>query len=513
MRTVSAMLWFGCCSSAAVASASGALSNTAATTATVVEKPNIIFILADDLGYGDISPAGGVNRSRAEIPTPNIQALADSGMQFHRGYSGQVCAPSRCSLMTGRHSGHCTIRGNDGSYSPLQPHDVTVAEVLREHANYTTALFGKWGLGDFNTTGYPLEQGFDVFVGQDSQVACHNWWPVHIQNGTDGSCLLPGNDFGKQGAHCIAANNSQCTWVNDLVTAQAVSFLRAHASQPDPPPFFIYVSTTTPHTGQLAGVSSDWPTPYQYVGPFADKPWPDAQKHFAGAVWAQDQIVGSIVAELKALELSNDTIVFFSGDNGPDNHDFSLFDDPGPFRGKKRSLHEGGIRQTILASWPGHIAPNSRNNGTLFTFWDLLPTAASLAGIDAADLPAHDGVDIVPTLVGQDPHQQENHTYLYWEFCDYQAVDGLLPQQYPGGWVQAVRFDDDAGSPLKEWKAIRTDRDDKVFLYDLHLDISESVDLSDQFPSVVDQARRCEWTLTLHNARHNGMCNADSPSF
>ena len=136
------MLWFGCCSSAAVASASGALSNTAATTATVVEKPNIIFILADDLGYGDISPAGGVNRSRAEIPTPNIQALADSGMQFHRGYSGQVCAPSRCSLMTGRHSGHCTIRGNDGSYSPLQPHDVTVAEVLREHANYTTALFG-----------------------------------------------------------------------------------------------------------------------------------------------------------------------------------------------------------------------------------------------------------------------------------------------------------------------------------------------------------------------------------
>ena len=119
----------------------------------------------------------------------------------------------------------------------------------------------KWGLGDFNTTGYPLEQGFDVFVGQDSQVACHNWWPVHIQNGTDGSCLLPGNDFGKQGAHCIAANNSQCTWVNDLVTAQAVSFLRAHASQPDPPPFFIYVSTTTPHTGQL--VRSVWHVPFE----------------------------------------------------------------------------------------------------------------------------------------------------------------------------------------------------------------------------------------------------------
>jgi len=435
------------------------------------KPPNIIFILSDDLGYGDYSISEGVNRSTS-IPTPNIQRLADSGMKFRRSYSGPVCAPSRCILMTGRHMGHCTIRGNDGSYTPLLPNDTTVAKVLQP--TYTTALFGKWGLGDFGTTGYPLSQGFDFFIGQDSQVACHNWYPHVIQNNTDGKCILSANEAANLGTPCLK-QNSKCEWSNDLYKTEAIDFIKAHAK--DTRPFFIYLASTTPHVGTLTGVSSSFPVPYPYNTRFTNQSWAENQKQFASAVSAQDDIVGAVLDTLDAHQIAEDTVVFFSGDNGPDSHNFALFDDPGPFRGKKRSLHEGGMRQTIAVQWKGHIKPGSISDH-LMVFYDFLPTAADLGNIAYS---GGDGVSIVPTLLGHTP--QPEHQYLYWEFCCNNKASGLLPQLYDPGWVQALRFD----HQNHQWKVIRSNRG-TALLFDLAVDESESHDVAKNYSDVVVEA-------------------------
>ena len=447
----------------------------AATVASSAPRPNIIFILSDDLGFGDYSISDGVNRTHA-IPTPHIKSLADGGLKFQRGYSGPVCAPSRCTLVTGKHMGHCTIRGNDGSYRPLQDGDATVASVLKQ-AGYTTGLAGKWGLGDgdaatgYSTSGYPLARGFDWFVGQSSQGGCHNWYPSQVQNGSDISAALVRNqNINTQ--DCLHSTAPTCYWANDMAADTGVGFIRAHAH--DPSPFFLYLATTTPHVGNLAGIANSWPTPLAYMSKFGDdgefSDWPLDQRQFASATWAQDEIVGEILRELDAQGIRNDTLVMFSGDNGPDEHSFQFFDDPGPFRGKKRSLHEGGVRQTIAAYWPGTIAPNTTSEH-LFAFWDLLPTAAELAGLDKAQWPVTDGVSAAQLFLGGAAAQTETHEYLYWEFCQNSRVDGLLPQVYAPGWTQAVRWDDGT----HEWKAIRSNSDSAaLLLYDLATDISES---------------------------------------
>ena len=438
------------------------------------KPPNIIFILSDDLGYGDVSISPMVNRTN-EIPTPNVQRLADEGMRFLRGYSGQVCAPSRCTLMTGRHLGHCTVRGNGGSYTPLLPTDYTVGRVLRDA--YTTGVVGKWGLGDFNSTGYPLAQGFDYYVGQASQMDCHNWYPGVIQNNTEGSYVVESNM--KANNETCGDHHSKCTWANDMYAREAVDFIRRHGK--DEKPFFLFFSTTTPHTGFLNGLSFPYPVPAPYDSRFH---YQNAlQEGFASATSAQDDFVGAVLDELKGQQLDEDTIVFFSGDNGPDSHPFDFFDDPGPFRGKKRSLHEGGVRQTIVARWPGHIAANSTTDH-LFAFWDFLPTAAELGNVTLP--PGIDGVSAAAVLQGKE-QQQKKHKYLYWEFCNYAKQNGLLPQQYPGGWLQSIRYDavDAATGFQTEWKGIRSDKDAFV-LYNLTADISESHDLSQKFPDIVD---------------------------
>jgi len=439
-------------------------------------RPNIVFILSDDLGFGDYSISDGVNRTHA-IPTPHIQSLADNGMKFERAYSGPVCAPSRCTLITGRHMGHCTIRGNDGSYRPLQDGDATVASVLKQ-AGYTTAIAGKWGLGDgdaatgYNTSGYPLARGFDFFVGQSSQVGCHDWYPSVVQNQSDIGAAVAANQK-IDTADCLHSASPVCYWANDMAEHEGVGFIRAHAH--DAAPFFLYLATTTPHVGNLAGVGNSWPTPLAYMAHFGANStdfgaWPLAQRQFASAVWAQDMIVGAVLRELEAQGIRNNTLVMFSGDNGPDSHAFDFFDDPGPFRGKKRSVHEGGVRQTMVALWPGVIAPNSTSEH-LLAFWDVLPTAADLAGLDRSEWPPTDGVSVGPLFVGGEAAQTETHEYLYWEFCCNSRVDGLLPQAYAPGWAQAVRFDDGAF----EWKAIRSNSDSsKLLLYDLATDVSES---------------------------------------
>ena len=208
------------------------------------------------------------------------------------------------------HTGHCTIRGNDGSYRPLQPDDVTVAKVLQ--GNYTTGLIGKWGLGDFTSSGYPLSQGYDFFIGQDSQVGCHDWYPSTIQNNSDGAFDLAQNARANLGKACLK-EDAKCIWENDLVEDESVKFITAHAH--DAKPFFLYLSTTTPHVGNLDGVADMmWPTPWQYTQKFVNEStWPVQQQQFASAVWAQDKIVGAVLDTLESLQIDEQTIVFFSG--------------------------------------------------------------------------------------------------------------------------------------------------------------------------------------------------------
>lgn len=480
-------------------------------------RPNIIFILADDLGYGDVQISKQVNGSSFRIPTPNIDRLAQNGMKFSRGYSGQVCAPSRCMLMTGRHLGHCTIRGNDGSYSPLLPSDETVAATLRK-AGYRTGLVGKWGLGDYNTSGYPLDQGFDFYIGQDSQVGCHDWYPIAINNQSEQN--FPLNDKSALNYKQCLGSDSKCKWANNVDKDVAVDFIRSSAqpsqgsdeSEAERKPFFLYLSTTTPHTGSLGGsgerpdfFSAEYPVPYPYNQKFLDQTgeWNNADKQFAAAVWAQDVIVGAVLDEIESLGIEKETVVFFSGDNGPDGPNLALFDDPGPFRGKKRSLHEGGIRQTIVVQWPGVIAAGSTSED-MFVFYDLLPTAANLAKLDRSEWPVTDGVSAVPIFSSSrqgkhfkthpDVHPDAQGRYLYWEFCHYGNVNGLLPQVYDDGWIQAVRWDDNETEYPTQWKAIASNMDyDGVLLYNITEDQSESRPINVDSSAAAKRA----WNLIL----------------
>jgi uncharacterized sulfatase len=465
----------------------------AAATTSAGTRPNIIFILSDDLGYGDYSISDQVTANSTRIPTPNVARLAKNGMKFSRGYSGQVCAPSRTMLMTGLHLGHTTIRGNDGAYTPLLATDTTVAKVLQT-AGYTTGLIGKWGLGNFGTTGYPNAQGFDHFLGQDTQVGCHDWFPLTVCNDTVHDAPLNTKDELAY-VECLGPN-AKCTWTNDLDRTAGVAFIRnAHAKAK---PFFLYLSSTTPHAGALSGMgptpphySSYNPVPYPYNTKFLNEStssggtWSDKELQFASAVWAQDVIVGAVLDELEALSIEKNTVVFFSGDNGPDIPAM-LFDDAGFFRGKKRSLHEGGIRQTIVVQWVGMIAPNSVSND-MFVFYDLLPTAAELAGVDKSSWPATDGLSAVPIFDASRANRTTKlestsasaNRFLYYEFCHNGMVDGLLKQSYASGWGQAVRFDDNTTQYETQWKAIAVNSlYTNILLYNITADRSESVPLA-----------------------------------
>ena len=423
--------------------------------------------------------------------------MAQNGMRFVRGYSGPVCAPSRCTLMTGLHLGHCTVRGNDGSYSPMLKTDVTVARVLQK-AGYLTFLSGKWGEGNFNTTGYPTAQGFDFFLGQDSQVACHNWYPYLIQNNSNDSYALSRNEHASE-ATC-GANRESCDWSNNVFAQRALGFIRYATQQAKP--FFLYFATTTPHVGDLSGANTGYPVPAPYNTQFTQ--YTETLNLFAGAVAAQDAYVGQIMQQLKDSGVYDNTLVIFSGDNGPDSHDFTTFDDPGVFRGKKRSLHEGGVRQTILAQWPARVKAGTTNQH-IFAFWDLLPTAADAAGIPRDSWPPTDGISALGALLVDGPQQQQQRQQqqaevhdarapLYWEFCMESAINGLLPQLYKPGWIQAMRWDD---GPT-EWKAIRSNRG-PMLLFNLTADPSEYQNLTAHFPAVVNYAAKTMETERTDN--------------
>jgi uncharacterized sulfatase len=426
----------------------------AAALAADARGPNIIFILADDLGYGDVGCYG-----QKRIQTPNIDRLAKEGLRFTDFYAGcTVCAPSRCVLMTGYHTGHAHIRGNAGKERPeiqvLRDSDVTVAEVLKK-AGYATALCGKWGLGDEGTIGTPNKHGFDYFFGYFNQFHAHNYYPAYLIKNEDRYPLknvVPG-----EGPFGVGVATKQVEYSADLITAEALKWVEEHHRQP----FFLYYSPTLPHANNEGGQNG---MEVPELGEYASTDWPPQQKAHAAMITRMDADVGRLMELLKKLGIDDNTIVFFSSDNGPhreggNNPDFN--NSNGPLKGIKRDLTEGGIRVPFIARWPGHISPGVSHFAG--GFQDMMLTLAELAGSTDAVPKNIDGLSIVPMLTGK-PDQQKQHDYLYWTF-------------YERGGGQAAR--------VGNWKAIQQPMDSPVRLYDLSKDLGEEHDVAAQHPDVV----------------------------
>jgi arylsulfatase A len=419
--------------------------------------PNIVWILADDLGYADLGCYGQKN-----ILTPHIDRLAAEGMRFTNVYSGDtVCAPSRSVLMTGLHAGHTRVRSNGGGASLLAS-DVTAAQVLKS-AGYATGAFGKWGLGDIGTPGVPWEHGFDQFFGYLHQIHAHFYYPPYLWD-NDKKFPLPGNQDGKR-----------TTYSHDVIAARALDFIRSRSSQQ---PFFCYVPFTIPHMEYLVPQDSidQYKGKFPEMGPippghYAAQEYPRAA--YAGMISRMDRDVGRIMALLKELKLDDNTIVFFTSDNGPifapGQSDY--FHSAGPLRGRKQTMYEGGIRIPMIARWPGRIGAGTVSDLPWY-FADFLPTAAELAGVKA---PAGlDGMSVVPTLLGG--REQSKHEFMYWELPAFLAGPGEYRKEIP---MQAVRMGD--------WKAVRPKAEAPLELYNLRQDIGETTNVAAENPKVMER--------------------------
>lgn len=446
-------------------------------------QPNIIFILADDLGYGDVGVYGQQN-----FETPNLDRLAHGGMKFLQHYSGStVCAPSRSALMTGQHTGHTFIRGNsergftldkEGQY-PLAPEEITIAEVLKK-GGYATGAFGKWGLGYPGSEGDPTKQGFDEFFGYNCQRVAHNYYPTHLWDNLT-KTPLKGND-----------GKTKTVYAPLIIHEKALSFIEKNKGRP----FFMYYPSVIPHA-ELAA-------PEKYMEKYRGKFMPEkeyikkgnsspnskvnpesinnynvggynSQKEshaaFAAMVSLLDEQVGQIIDKVDDLGIAENTLIIFSSDNGPHlegGADPDYFGSNGPLRGYKRDLYEGGIRVPTLAYWPTQITPNSKSDH-ISAFWDFFPTAIEIAGLDYNSSKI-DGISFLPELKGKD---QKKHPYLYWEFLEK-------------GGRQAVR--------MNQWKAVRMNMsknpDSPIELYNVHQDIGEQENLAVQYPEVLKEVSR-----------------------
>lgn len=435
-----------------------------------VRKPNIIFILADDLGYGDLGFLG-----QEYIETPNIDKLASEGMFFTDHYAGAtVCAPSRSAFMTGLHTGHTPIRGNreiqpEGQF-PMPDSIPSIATVLNK-AGYKTGAFGKWGLGFIGTTGDPNQQGFDKFYGYNCQRFAHRYYPDHIWD-NDNEIKLEGNGW-----------KEKTTYAPDLIQEKTLAFIDENKDSP----FFLFMPIVMPHAelaipdGELlekyrAKFGDEKPYPARGGSEYGDdmdistyqsQPYPHAT--FAAMVELIDVYVGQVMAKLKEQGLDDNTIVIFSSDNGAHQEggaDPEFFNSNGIYRGYKRDLYEGGVRTPMIARWPGKIKAGSKSD-QISAFWDLLPTFADIAGTEVPE--NIDGISILPTMLGDNKDQQD-HNYLYWEFHEL-------------GGKQAIRKGD--------WKAVRLnvfgDKPSVLELYDLSKDPSEENNLAEANPEVVTE--------------------------
>ncbi len=426
------------------------------------DRPNLIFILADDLGYGELGCYG-----QKVISTPSLDRMASEGMRFTHFYAGAtVCAPSRSVLMTGLHHGHTRVRGNakgekNMGIQALKPDDLTVAKVVQQ-AGYRTALIGKWGLGDAITaeTGLPRKQGFDEFYGILNQVHAHNHYPDYLWR-NESREKLP-NDRVKVGESEGGYATRPVAYADDLFADEAIKFVESNRERP----FFLYWSMVVPHANNERTRELGDGTEVPDLGIYAEKDWPPQDKGQAAMVTRMDSYVGRMLDKLKELGLAEKTLVVFTSDNGPHNeskHDLSRFQPAGPLSGTKRSLTDGGIRVPFIAWWPGKVPPGSTSDHVGY-FGDWMATAAELA---KANIPEKvDSISIVPTLMGRS--EQPKHEFLYWEF-------------HEGGFKQAALYQG-------RWKGIRTGNPNaKISLYDQQNDIAESKNVADQYPEIADK--------------------------
>ncbi len=461
------------------------------------EKPNIVYILADDLGYGELGCYG-----QTKIHTPNIDALAKNGMKFTQHYSGSpVCAPSRYSLLTGLHTGHGYIRGNDEwkergdvwNYEmavnnsnlegqlPIPDSTYTLGKMLHS-AGYKTALVGKWGLGAPNTGGVATKQGFDFFYGYNCQRQAHNLYPKHLWKNEKkvwlNNELVPPHSRLEEGVNPNKnesyARFSQKEYAPALMLDEALEFMTRNKENP----FFLYFASPLTHVPLQA--------PKEYVDRYRkefgeEAPYTGGDNYFpnqypratyAAMVTCLDNQVGQLVSQLKALKLYENTLIIFSSDNGPTFNGGSnsiFFDSAMPFSSEKGKgkcfVYEGGIRVPMIASWPGKIDPSTVNDH-ISAQWDIMSTLAEVVSIKNEKIEAIDGISFLPSLLGKE--QQKEHEYLYWEFSSY-------------GGQQAVR--------KGNWKAVRQQIDDGnlvVELYDLSKD-NETKNVADQYPEIVKE--------------------------
>jgi arylsulfatase A len=432
--------------------------------------PNIIFIMADDLGYAELGCYG-----QRKIKTPNIDNMAAEGMRFTQHYtSAPVCAPARCSLMTGKHGGHALVRDNSeqhpaeyllgdsfGGQYPLPAGTVTIARVLQQ-AGYVTGAFGKWGLGGVGTSGDPLNQGFDRFFGYNCQRHAHNLYPKYLVDNRQ-QRILEGNTNGVTGQR----------YAPQQIADEMLAFIREHHDRP----FFVYYPTVIPHLAlqvpeqELLPYKGLWPeTPYTGT---SYQPHPTPKAAYAAMISFFDKQVGRLMQLLKELNLDDRTIVFLTSDNGTthlkDQVDAEFFQSVGPLRGLKGSVYEGGIRVPMIVRWPGQVAPHSESD-LLSAHYDALATILDVVGQQPpADT---DGISYLPTLLSHND-AQPTHPYLFWDFAGY------------GGQL-AVR--------MGRWKGVqrnlRQNPDAPLELYDLSADLGETTDVAAQQPDVVERIRR-----------------------
>ncbi len=450
------------------------------------QKPNIIYILADDLGYKELGCYG-----QEKIRTPNIDDLAAQGMRFTQHYSGSpVCAPSRCTLMTGKHTGHSYVRDNDEmrekgdvwndprieGQRPLPPGTVTMGTLLQK-AGYKTACIGKWGLGGPDDSGHPNEQGFDLFYGYLCQRQAHNYYPTHLWRNKEKD-IFEGNAYFKP--HQKLPDNKDPNdpksytpysgkhYAPDRMIEEALGFIERNSGNP----FFLYFATPVPHLAlqvpedSLDEYKNAFPeTPY--IGDRGYTPHQTPRAAYAAMITRLDRDVGRILSLLKKLGLDENTVILLSSDNGATytgGVDYTYFDSVGPLNGLKGSLYEGGIRVPMVARWTGKIKSGTESDH-ISAFWDIMPTLCELSGMDCPE--DTDGISLLPRLLNRG--KQQEHPYLYWEFAGY-------------GGQQAIRMGD--------WKGIRRNMhkgNRRIELYNLKEDIGEKNDLANNYPDRVKQ--------------------------
>lgn len=422
-------------------------------------NPNIIFIMADDLGYGDLGCYG-----QEQFQTPNIDALASQGIRFTQAYAGgPVCTSSRSVLMTGLHNGHTPARDNVPHYETyLEASDITLAEVLKD-AGYLTGGVGKWSLGDPGTEGDATAQGFDMWFGYLNQDHAHFYFPEYLDDSESpsGRTNYPGN------------SRSRRVYSHDVLTDRALKFINESAGQP----FFLYAAYTVPHFSHRSEDADRLAVPD--LGPYAEEDWSPGARKYASMVSRLDYDVGRIVHLIDAVGLAENTLIIFTSDQGPlGTGPFEELNNNGPLRGSKRTLYEGGIRVPFIARWIGTIEENSESSQVI-TFWDMLPTLAEVGGYGFYG--GVDGFSVWDAFLGKELAQ--SHEYLYWDY-------GHTRNRYD----QAVR--------LGNWKGIRHGVGNTIQLYDLSNDLAESKDVASENQDVIQEMKQIMETATIPSDRY-----------